>query len=399
VVTAAPAVCSTQMVPGWWSNWRNRPRGRVVWVDVTGVSSDVGASAVGSALSSQKRPTSLRLLTVVVAVTAQMSCGAARDRASLDRLADEEFWALSTSLSESAGEFPHDENLVSNEMQFAVIAQRLGARGGVYIGVGPEQNFSYIARLQPRLAFVVDIRQENRDLHLMYKALFEISADRADFLARLFSRERPVAINRQASVDDLFDGVAAARPSARVFAETTRLIRAHLLEARGFPLTVEQLQSIDNILDAFFKDGPEIRYGRSLPPDATRPSYRSLMTARDLRGRPRSYLSTENAFAFVKQLHARNAIVPVVGDFAGPSALRRVGDYVRTHRAVVGAFYSSNVEVYLTRDQRRAFCASLAALPHDAETWFLTGRGLEPLAAKLRACAAIAPSLHWPPAA
>jgi hypothetical protein len=341
---------------------------------------------------------SLRVLTVVVAVTAQMSC-TTRDRVSPDGLSDEEFWALSAGLSESAGEFAHDENLVSNEMQFAVIAQRLGARGGVYIGVGPEQNFSYIARLQPRLAFVVDIRQENRDLHLMYKALFEISADRADFLARLFSRERPADINRQASVDDLFAGLAAARPSARVFAETTRLIRAHLIEARGFPLAVEHLQSIDNILKAFFEDGPEIRYGRSLPPDATRPSYRRLMTAPDLGGRPRSYLATEDAFVFVKKLHASNAIVPVVGDFAGPSALRRVGDYVRTHHAVVAAFYSSNVEVYLSRDQRRTFCASLATLPHDAETWFVTGRGLQPLAAKLRACAAIEPSLHWPPAA
>jgi hypothetical protein len=342
---------------------------------------------------------SLRILTLVVAVAAQMSCAATRDRAPLDRLSDEEFWALSASLSEAAGEFTHDENLVSNELQFAVIAQRLGARGGVYIGVGPEQNFSYIARLQPRLAFVVDIRRENRNLHLMYKALFEISVDRADFLSRLFSRERPAGVDRQTAVDDLFAGLAVARPSARVFAETTRLIRAQLLEARGFPLAVEDLQSIDNILEAFSKDGPDIRYGRSLPPDVTRPSYRSLMTARDLRGRPRSYLATEDAFAFVKQLHASNAIVPVVGDFAGPSAIRRVGDYVRTQHAVVAAFYSSNVEVYLSRDQRRTFCSSLATLPHDAETWFVTGRGLQPLAAKLRACAAIAPSLHWPPAA
>jgi hypothetical protein len=65
---------------------------------------------------------SLRVLTVVVAVTAQMSC-TTRDRVSPDGLSDEEFWAVSAGLSESAGEFAHDENLVSNEMQFAVIAQ------------------------------------------------------------------------------------------------------------------------------------------------------------------------------------------------------------------------------------------------------------------------------------
>ena len=65
------------------------------------------------------------------------------------------------------------------------------ARGGVYIGVGPEQNFTYIARLRPSTAFIIDIRRENRSLHLLYKALFEISRDRADFVSRLFSPARP----------------------------------------------------------------------------------------------------------------------------------------------------------------------------------------------------------------
>ena len=60
---------------------------------------------------------------------------------------------------------------------------------GVYLGVGPEQNFTYIVALQPRMAFIVDIRRGNLHEHLMYKALFELSADRADFLSRLFSRD------------------------------------------------------------------------------------------------------------------------------------------------------------------------------------------------------------------
>ena len=59
------------------------------------------------------------------------------------------------------------------------------------MGVGPEQNFTYIAVTRPAIAFIVDIRRGNLDLHLMYKALFELSADRADFVSRLFSRKRP----------------------------------------------------------------------------------------------------------------------------------------------------------------------------------------------------------------
>ena len=53
--------------------------------------------------------------------------------------------------------------------------------GGVYLGVGPDQNFTYILALQPKIAFIIDIRRQNMLQHLMYKALIEISKDRADF--------------------------------------------------------------------------------------------------------------------------------------------------------------------------------------------------------------------------
>jgi hypothetical protein len=38
---------------------------------------------------------------------------------------------------------------------------------GVYVGVGPDQNFSDIAHLRPSLAIVIDIRRENLLLHLL----------------------------------------------------------------------------------------------------------------------------------------------------------------------------------------------------------------------------------------
>ena len=69
----------------------------------------------------------------------------------------------------------------------------------VYLGVGPEQNFTYIAALKPRMAFIVDIRRGNLQLHLMYKALFELSADRADFIFRLFSRKRPEGLDAKST--------------------------------------------------------------------------------------------------------------------------------------------------------------------------------------------------------
>src|SRR5262245_19487429 len=105
-------------------------------------------------------------------------------------LTDEEFWKLSSTFSEQDGTFRSD-NLLSNELNFQYVIPDLLQRsrqGRVYSGVGPEQNFTYIAARKPAMVFIVDIRHGNLDVHLMYKALFELSGDRAEFVSRLFSR-------------------------------------------------------------------------------------------------------------------------------------------------------------------------------------------------------------------
>jgi hypothetical protein len=326
-------------------------------------------------------------LVLALAVAAHAACLRDSRRAALSAsLTDQQFWDLTSTFSEPAGVFTHSDNLVSNEIHFVHTLRMLRPAGGVYVGVGPEQNFSYIARLRPALAFVVDIRRENRNLHLMYKALVELSSDRADFLSRLFSRPRPPSLGAHSSVRDLFAEYHTARASEQIYQTNARLIRERLLEAHGLPLTAEDLEWIDYALRAFYTDGPDIHYARSRPKDPPGPSYRFLMTANDVQGESRSYLATEDNFAFVKELQAGNRIVPVVGDFAGADALRRVGGYIHQREAVVSAFYGSNVEVYLTRAKMTAYCANLARLPYSSRTWFIDSKGVQPLRAKLRSC-------------
>jgi hypothetical protein len=258
----------------------------------------------------------------------------------------------------------------------------LGSTGGVYVGVGPEQNFSYIAGLRPEIAFIVDIRKENRDLHLLYKALFEVSGDRAEFLARLFSRERPAGLDSSASVAELFAAIAAASPSsARCEADVG--VVAERLDAHRLELTAADHESIAFLLRTFCARGPAIRYETG---DLTGPSYRDLMGAVDLLRRPRSYLASEDAFAYVKDLQERNLIVPLVGDFAGPRALAAAGEFARQHDATVRVLYGSNVEVYLSREQRARFCRTLSGLPHDPESWFIGNKGMRTFQSKLAAC-------------
>jgi hypothetical protein len=326
---------------------------------------------------------------LAVAASLVLAAAACRPSTLSSALGDRDFWALIESLSEPPGTFAISDNFVSNEPRVAENARWIRPRGGVYIGVGPEQNFTYIATVRPATAFVIDIRRENRNLHLLYKALFEISADRADFVSRLFSRPRPPGLDTGSSADELFDRFAVVAASPQTRDTTIALVRDRLLQAHGFPLTPEDLADIDRALRAFCADGPDIQFWSSgaVKTDRPGPSYRRLMTMPDYTGVRRSFLADEDAFRFVKRMESNNLIVPVVGDFGGPAAIRRVGAYARAHGASVRAFYGSNVGVYLTNRQMRAFCASLETLPVAADTAFIDSNAVRSFSARLKACA------------
>ena len=287
------------------------------------------------------------------------------------RLTDSAFWQLIDELSEPGGTFL-TSNYVSNERPYQRVVPELEQRrkhGGAYIGVGPDQNFTYISALQPALAFIVDIRRENMLLHLMYKALIELSPDRATFLSRLFSRPRPADVGRASQARTLLDAYADAVPDETLLDRNQRAVADHLVRRHGFPLTPGDLETIARIQRAFFDAGPELRYAY---PHRVFPTYAELMLETDDRGEPHSYISSEEAFLRLKRFEEQNLIVPVVGDFAGGKALRAVGEYLRRHRAKVNVFYTSNVEFYLVDNgSLPRFFDNVASLPVDRDSVFI----------------------------
>src|SRR5471032_26158 len=151
----------------------------------------------------------LRRSVVALLVSLLVCAGLAADTLP-DRVSDEEFWRMATDFSERAGTFQSD-NLLSNERWFQHVLPTLvktAKQNRVYMGVGPEQNFTYIVALKPKMAFIVDIRRGNFDIQLIYKALFEMSADRADFVSRLFSRPRPEGLTTKSTAEEIFTAVA-----------------------------------------------------------------------------------------------------------------------------------------------------------------------------------------------
>jgi hypothetical protein len=298
-----------------------------------------------------------------------------------------------STFSEPGGTFRF-ENFLSNEIYFQNVIPALKARvkpGGVYMGVGPEQNFTYIVAVQPRIAFITDIRRQNMNELMMYRALFEMAPNRADFISLLFSRKRPAGLAADSTADALFNAYRSVIEDPALFKKNLQAIQDLLLKTHRFPLKTEDLAGIEKVYSVFFDYGPEINYnsGGSGPGGYGRGfanvTYADLMSANDQQGtssttgKNRSFLATEENYQYIRDMEMRNLIVPLVGDFAGPKAIRAVGSWEKQHAATVTTFYLSNVEQYLFMDRVDGkFYANVETLPLDATSTFIrSGRAFD----------------------
>jgi hypothetical protein len=148
-------------------------------------------------------------------------------------------------------------------MGFGDVIRRLraaGDTGGAYLGVGPEQNFSYLAGLKPRIAFLVDIRRQAVMQHLMFKAIFELSKDRADFVSLLFSKPRPLGLTDSTSVADLWERYWYVTTDTSAFRGNLGRILGQLRQTHGFALDSADVALLTYVYTAFYEIGPRIDY-------------------------------------------------------------------------------------------------------------------------------------------
>lgn len=283
-------------------------------------------------------------------------------------LAAADFAALSSRLSEAGGYFPSD-NLVSNETSYLHVVPALhayGVAGGAYVGVGPDQSFSYIAEVRPEIVFMIDIRRDNLLHHLLFKALFQNARNRLEYLCLLFGKPPPRHLEPwdDADIGALVTYIDSVQATVRLFEDAADRV-ADAVRGYAMRLSDDDLATIRAIHRAFVYQGLDIRYsnrGRF----SWFPTYRQLLLETDLDGVHRNYLSSEERFRFLKDLEQRNLIIPVVGDLAGPHALAAVGREIADRGLHVSVFYTSNVEQYLMQGYTfDAFAETVAGLPFD----------------------------------
>lgn len=324
------------------------------------------------------RPPLCRLGVSLLACGVAVACGhgpqnrpSRPDVSSVSSLvADSGFARIVERVSEAGGFFDTD-NLISNERSYLHVLgalESLDVRGGVYIGVGPDQNFSYIADIRPDLAFIVDIRADNRLQHLMFKTLFEAARTRVDYLALMVGAPPPGDLDTWsgASIEDIVAYLdSVPRDSNHV--QASRHVVMSALPDVGWPMSAEDAETVGRFHDEFMRAQLDLRFrSHNRSPRPYYPTLRTLILERDLTGRRRSYLADEEDFQFLKRLAHEDRIVPVVGDLAGAHAVREIGRLVAARGGVVSALYASNVEYYLWRSGTfDRFADNVASLPID----------------------------------
>ena len=210
-----------------------------------------------------------------------------------------------------------------------------------------------------------------------------MSSDRADFISLLFSWPRPKDVGPASSIDALWRAFPATPSTDETrYSRNLEAVLDRLTKTHGFALADADRNSLNTSMGPSSSSAP-----RSTTPATRRVSHDGQHELReahgdDRRGRHTAQLPRDRAVVQRRQdLEARNLVVPIEGDFAGPRAIRAMGDYLRQHDAVVRLFYISNVEQYLFNPTApggaevnggwKAFYENVGTLPLDATSVFL----------------------------
>src|SRR6516162_9556968 len=170
--------------------------------------------------------THVLVLGVAIAPWSPWSQDQPRAAASDVQVSIEQFNRYIEQWSEPEGYFDSD-NFISNETSYLHVVDDLRTRvnpGGIYLGVGPDQNLSYIVHTRPMLAIITDIRRQNMLEHLWFKALMSLASNRTEYLALLVSREPP-QVKAGASLQEILEAVRRSHTDEKLFLKNLSTVK------------------------------------------------------------------------------------------------------------------------------------------------------------------------------
>jgi hypothetical protein len=267
-------------------------------------------------------------------------------------------------------------NYVSNEtslLQVAPLIERLPP-GGAYVGVGPEQNFNYIAIARPEIAFIIDIRRRNMLLHLLYKSIFEEATSRSHFLTLLVGRPHQAESDpgATAGIAQVIAHVESQPPNRELWRASHAKLVERVTGSYRVALTPADKVALREAHQAFYDGQLDIQFELHMKTRPRYPKLRDQLAMQAPDGRQLGFLASEDAFRFVQRMQAEHRVIPLVGDFAGSKALPGLASYLRENKIRFSLFYVSNVEEFLFEDKVwPKWVENVFALPADDQSLFI----------------------------
>ena len=206
---------------------------------------------------------------------------------------------------------------VSDEAHHHLFRETLTDKGGVYVGIGTNQNFAMAAWQRPELIVLLDFDQTIIDLHAVYAVIFAHAKTPEEHLALW---EKKQAKQVRALITEAMDGDSKE--------ETTRRDRA--LRA--------------------YKYGRE-RVRRGLEKMRTR--YASLNEP--------SFMNSQTEYDWIRSMSMAGRIIAIRGDLTGPRTLVDLAGVLESQGRKVTTFYLSNTEQYFRYTKR--FRRNMLGLP------------------------------------
>ncbi|MCY1068518.1 hypothetical protein OV090_27495 [Nannocystis sp. RBIL2] len=210
----------------------------------------------------------------------------------------------------------------SNEVRHDVFFPYVAGKGGVYVGVGSDQNYTLAAAAGSELIFLLDIDQSVVDLHRCYEALIEASPDPKI----LFDRWKAEAEGDSAKI---LETAYAGLPDA----DRKRIVR--LYRAARETVYVH--------LDRVYRR----RQGEQ----------------------PTAWMSNPEMYQYIRGMFLADRVRMMAGDLTGPNSLQSVGAAAKAMGLPVRIVYFSNAEEYF--DYNKQFVANVEALAGDEQSLVL----------------------------
>jgi len=244
--------------------------------------------------------------------------------------------------------------LVSNELghQNVILGlQQYTNCNGIYIGIGTEQNFSYIAVTRPSFAFIVDNRKENQNLHYLFKACFELASSRQEYLSILFSKPLKNDAGLK-SLRDLVHYFLKIEGDIYYFNRNWDLLCKKIQKYRT-NLSDNDLDQIYSMYRDFFEYNLFLRTRNDLTSwqGWLYPTYRDFLLATDQNGRNWNFLNDDWQFQRLKTMQTNNLIIPIVGDLTGEQSLSTIAEFAKKRRKSITTIYISNAEQFIFEEK------------------------------------------------